>query len=95
MASELRYYIIAGDPNEDFHLDQLTGSLSVSRSLDFERVQEYSLTVQVCTCNSAMAGSWQLEGLRLADYLNISYLNIDHILLAKSMLSQDRKVELV
>ncbi|XP_067948846.1 protocadherin Fat 4-like [Watersipora subatra] len=47
LASELRYYIIAGDPNEDFHLDQLTGSLSVSRSLDFERVQEYSLTVQV------------------------------------------------
>lgn len=43
----MRYYIINGDPNEDFHLDQLTGKLSVSRGLDYERLQSYTLTVQV------------------------------------------------
>lgn len=47
LASEIRYYIVNGDPNEDFHLDQLTGQLSVSRGLDYERQRSYLLTVQV------------------------------------------------
>lgn len=45
--SEIRYYIIAGDSNEDFHLDQFSGKLSVSRGLDYERVKSYTLTIQV------------------------------------------------
>lgn len=47
LAAEIRYYIIAGDDNEDFHVDQFSGKLSVSRGLDYERVNSYKLTVQV------------------------------------------------
>jgi len=51
LAAEIRYYIIGGDPNEDFHLDQFSGKLSVNRGLDYERIKSYTLTIQVIYSN--------------------------------------------
>ena len=40
------YFIISGDDNFDFYMDQSSGVLRVQKSLDFERVQKYDLIVQ-------------------------------------------------
>ena len=42
----VRYYVIGGDDNFDFSLDQSSGVLRVQKNLDFERVQSYDLIVQ-------------------------------------------------
>lgn len=42
----VRYYVVAGDNNQDFSLDQSSGALRVQKSLDFERLKSYSLTIQ-------------------------------------------------
>ena len=40
------YSITAGDPNNQFSIDSITGEISVRMPLDFEVTNEYSLTVQ-------------------------------------------------
>ena len=40
------YFIVAGDDNFDFYLDQSSGVLRVQKRLDFERVQKYELKIQ-------------------------------------------------
>lgn len=42
----IKYYIISGDDNNDFSLDQSSGWLRVQKSLDYERVKSYKLIVQ-------------------------------------------------
>lgn len=42
----IKYYIISGDENYDFSLDQSSGMLRVQKSLDYERVKSYRLIVQ-------------------------------------------------
>ena len=42
----VRYYVIGGDNNFDFSLDQSSGILRVQKNLDYERVQSYNLIVQ-------------------------------------------------
>lgn len=42
----VRYYVIGGDENFDFSLDQSSGVLRVQKNLDFERVRSYSLIIQ-------------------------------------------------
>lgn len=44
--SEVRYTIIAGDLNQDFHIDEDTGIIRVSKTLDYERKSHYSLTIK-------------------------------------------------
>eukprot|EP00117_Sycon_ciliatum_P033550 scpid247/ scgid25797/ Protocadherin Fat 4; Cadherin family member 14; FAT tumor suppressor homolog 4; Fat-like cadherin protein FAT-J len=44
---QLHYFIVAGNTNDDFFLDEFTGVLSVSGSLDRETVAMYRLGVQV------------------------------------------------
>ena len=42
----VRYYVIGGDNNFDFSLDQSSGILRVQKNLDYERVQSYNLIIQ-------------------------------------------------
>ena len=42
----VRYYIVSGDDNYDFSLDQSSGVLRVQKNLDYERVTNYDLTIQ-------------------------------------------------
>ncbi|XP_070605431.1 protocadherin-16 [Erythrolamprus reginae] len=42
------YSLAAGDPEEDFALDPLTGQLSTRQGLDRERTATYTLTTQAC-----------------------------------------------
>uniref|UniRef100_A0ABM5FVG6 Protocadherin-16 n=1 Tax=Pogona vitticeps TaxID=103695 RepID=A0ABM5FVG6_9SAUR len=44
----LAYHLAAGDPDEDFTLDPVSGKLSTARGLDRERVATYRLTIQAC-----------------------------------------------
>ncbi|XP_010898913.4 protocadherin Fat 4 isoform X1 [Esox lucius] len=42
----LTYYIASGNLDDAFHIDQLTGELSVKHSLDFETIQKYVLWIE-------------------------------------------------
>lgn len=42
----VKYFIIGGDDNYDFSLDQSSGVLRVQKNLDYERVSEYKLIIQ-------------------------------------------------
>jgi len=42
----VKYYILSGDDNFDFSLDQSSGILRVQKPLDYERVTAYKLIVQ-------------------------------------------------
>ncbi|OWF51064.1 cadherin-related tumor suppressor-like [Mizuhopecten yessoensis] len=42
----VRYFIIAGEDNSDFSVDQSTGVLRVKKNLDFERRTFYDITIQ-------------------------------------------------
>ncbi|KAL5011815.1 hypothetical protein ScPMuIL_010366 [Solemya velum] len=42
----VRYFIISGDSNQDFSLDQSSGVLSVQKLLDFERKRLYDLRIR-------------------------------------------------
>uniref|UniRef100_A0A4W5QMR3 Protocadherin Fat 4 n=1 Tax=Hucho hucho TaxID=62062 RepID=A0A4W5QMR3_9TELE len=42
----LSYYIASGNLDNAFHIDQLTGELSIKHSLDFEHIQKYVLWVE-------------------------------------------------
>lgn len=44
--ADVYYSIVAGDAREDFAIDRATGAISIARPLDFERTQQYTLTVQ-------------------------------------------------
>jgi protocadherin Fat 4 len=44
--SQIRYSIIAGDPNQDFSMGDDSGILRVARGLNYERKRAYTLTVQ-------------------------------------------------
>ena len=44
---KLRYSIISGDPRGDFEIGESNGVLRVSKRLDYERQNNYALTVQV------------------------------------------------
>lgn len=44
--SEVIYTIITGDSNHDFHIDEDTGIIRVSKRLDYERKSHYSLTIK-------------------------------------------------
>ena len=44
----LRYSIDSGNHDNAFVINQRTGMLSVAKQLDFERVAEYQLNIQVC-----------------------------------------------
>ncbi|KAH0625313.1 hypothetical protein JD844_033822 [Phrynosoma platyrhinos] len=44
----LTYHLAAGDPEDDFTLDPISGKLSVARGLDRERVANYALVVRAC-----------------------------------------------
>nr|XP_016854427.1 PREDICTED: LOW QUALITY PROTEIN: protocadherin-16 [Anolis carolinensis] len=44
----LAYHLAAGDPEEDFVLDPVSGKLSVARGLDRERAASYALGVRAC-----------------------------------------------
>ncbi|KAJ7320114.1 hypothetical protein JRQ81_019625 [Phrynocephalus forsythii] len=44
----LVYRLTAGDPEEDFVLEPISGKLSTARGLDRERVASYGLTIQAC-----------------------------------------------
>ncbi|KAM7290979.1 cadherin-related tumor suppressor [Ixodes scapularis] len=52
-SGQVRYSIIAGDPNHDFSVGQDTGVLRVRRSLDYERRTRYLLTLQAEDCAGA------------------------------------------
>lgn len=43
---QVRYSITAGDAQQDFRIDSVTGALSVAKPLDRERTPKYVLTVQ-------------------------------------------------
>ncbi|XP_075544524.1 cadherin-related tumor suppressor fat [Dermacentor variabilis] len=58
-SGQVRYSIIAGDPNHDFEVGQDTGVLRVRRALDYERRTRYLLTVQAEDC--AGAGGTELR----------------------------------
>ena len=45
--AKLRFSIISGDLDQDFKIDELTGALSVAKRLDYERKNQYELTLQV------------------------------------------------
>ena len=42
----IKFYILSGDDNYDFSLDQSSGVLRTQKSLDYERVKSYKLIVQ-------------------------------------------------
>ncbi|CAB1337314.1 unnamed protein product [Coregonus sp. 'balchen'] len=42
----LSYYIASGNLDNAFHIDQLTGELSIKHSLDFEHIQKYVLWIE-------------------------------------------------
>lgn len=44
--SQIRYSIVAGDPNRDFIIGEDTGVLRLAKSLNYERKRSYTLTVQ-------------------------------------------------
>lgn len=44
--SQVRYSIIAGDPNQDFFIGDDSGILRVARGLNYERKRAYTITVQ-------------------------------------------------
>ncbi|CAN8006312.1 unnamed protein product [Ixodes hexagonus] len=52
-SGQVRYSIIAGDPNHDFSVGQDTGVLRVRRTLDYERRTRYLLTLQAEDCAGA------------------------------------------
>ncbi|KAK8767142.1 hypothetical protein V5799_006076 [Amblyomma americanum] len=52
-SGQVRYSIIAGDPNHDFEVGQDTGVLRVRRALDYERRTRYLLTLQAEDCAGA------------------------------------------
>ena len=45
-AGEVRYSIISGNENDVFHIDDISGLVELTKSLDFETVKFYSLIVQ-------------------------------------------------
>ncbi|XP_055990500.1 protocadherin Fat 4 [Sorex fumeus] len=45
-AEPVSYYIASGNLDGSFHMDQLTGQLSIGRPLDFERTQSYVVWVE-------------------------------------------------
>lgn len=42
----VKFFIISGDDNSDFSLDQSSGVLRVQKSLDYERITKYNLVIQ-------------------------------------------------
>jgi hypothetical protein len=46
MNSQIRYSIVAGDPNRDFIIGDDSGTLRLARSLNYEKKKVYSITVQ-------------------------------------------------
>jgi protocadherin Fat 4 len=46
MNAQVRYTIVAGDPNRDFSIGEDSGVLRLAKSLNYERKRSYSLTVQ-------------------------------------------------
>ncbi|KAM4706620.1 protocadherin Fat 4-like [Discoglossus pictus] len=42
----IRYTIVDGNPNNEFRIDTVTGTISIAKPLDRERKSSYSLTVQ-------------------------------------------------
>jgi len=46
MNSQIRYSIVAGDPNRDFVIGDDSGILRLARGLNYERKKVYSITVQ-------------------------------------------------
>ncbi|XP_053399963.1 cadherin-related tumor suppressor-like [Mercenaria mercenaria] len=42
----VKFFIISGDDNSDFSLDQSSGVIRVQKSLDYERVTKYNLIIQ-------------------------------------------------
>eukprot|EP00040_Diaphanoeca_grandis_P011481 m.58856 g.58856 ORF g.58856 m.58856 type:complete len:2591 (+) comp22623_c0_seq1:340-8112(+) len=44
--SSRKYLIEKGNTNSDFAIDQVTGQITISRALDYERTQSYNLRVQ-------------------------------------------------
>ncbi|KAH3842730.1 hypothetical protein DPMN_116234 [Dreissena polymorpha] len=42
----VRYFVLSGDENQDFSLDQSSGALRVQKKLDYERVSSYKLFVR-------------------------------------------------
>lgn len=42
----VKFFIISGDDNSDFSLDQSSGVLRVQKSLNYERVTKYNLVIQ-------------------------------------------------
>lgn len=42
----VKFFVILGDNNSDFSLDQSSGVLRVQKSLDYERVTNYNLVIQ-------------------------------------------------
>lgn len=42
----VRYYIMAGDPQQQFSIDEVAGQIKVARALDREARANYSLTVR-------------------------------------------------
>jgi len=43
---ELRYFIVAGDPQAQFSIDEELGVITVAKSLDRETRSRYDLTIQ-------------------------------------------------
>ncbi|XP_076362821.1 cadherin-related tumor suppressor-like [Tachypleus tridentatus] len=46
LSGQVRYSIVSGDPNHDFIISEDTGTIRVSKNLDYERKNRYILTVQ-------------------------------------------------
>lgn len=42
----VRYFVVGGVGQHDFHLDMSSGVLRVQKKLDYERTKEYTLTIQ-------------------------------------------------
>jgi len=46
MNSQIRFAIVAGDPNRDFTIGEDSGVIRLAKSLNYERKRSYMLTVQ-------------------------------------------------
>ena len=43
---QIRFAIVAGDPNRDFTIGEDSGVLRLAKSLNYERKRSYTLTIQ-------------------------------------------------
>jgi protocadherin Fat 4 len=75
--SMVRYFITAGDPNQDFKIDEYTGILRVNKKLDYERINNYKLTVQAEDSGSDTRYDTAQVAIRILDINDCSPAFVD------------------